>query len=170
MNQESTLIDLERLLRRANSALGDSDESGIEILVCFANLLRQRGIAVKLARCEASGSALTSGEKCPIAVDDYCLNFEGKLYNLQGVVEKADISCALGEWVIEQYATAGVDPGETQLYWIMDATYEDTSYLEQSTISELTGLFNEEIAAMEHAQLQAVHDDTRFTRVRQTRL
>lgn len=151
----NTLFELERLIYQVNKALEDSDESPGEILIKISQLLEERNVPVRLACCWAQGSTTAGGNHKPFEFEDYCLVMGDELYNFKGKVKKADIANIVGEELLDQYIRAVLDPGETQLGWDMDAAYHHSLYLTQETDALLLHLVEQEVAHMQHAQLQS---------------
>ena len=147
-------FDLVRLMNQVNRELDDSDESASEVLVRIHQLLVEQNIPVSLANCFAKGSTSASGENKPFSFEDYCLVMDGNYYNFMGQVDKDNIADVVGQQVLDDYAHARCDPGETQMIWDLDAVYNDNLYLHPDTNKLLSELVGREVAHAQQAQLQ----------------
>lgn len=153
MNTNHTSFDLLRLMTRVGDAMVDTDEGADEVFSYLVDCMNERGIPARLAKCEGSGSTATSGETYPFSFIDYCLVLDEAFYNYTGMTQKSAIEEIVGEQVMEEYANAKLDPGETWIRWNMDACFDGPTYLAASSKVILSRLVDEEVALAQHAQL-----------------
>lgn len=142
-------------MTRVGDAMVDTDEGADEVFSYLVDCMNERGIPARLAKCEGSGSTAASGETYPFSFIDYCLVLDEAFYNYTGMTQKSAIEEIVGEQVMEEYANAKLDPGETWMRWNMDACFDGPTYLAATSKAILSSLVNEEVALAQHAQLSA---------------